>query len=207
MIYLLRHGEIRGASTKRFIGQTDVQLSQTGLRQAEYWRNYFSGIGIDRVFSSPLTRTVDTAVIVSGLAQSEITLMEGLQEIHLGQWDGKPFAEIQEKFPDQYQRRGEDLVGFRPPQGESFGDLSKRVFAAFAEISAESSANILIVAHAGVNRIILCNLLQKELKELFSIPQDYACLNSITNENKKLRVQKINCLGNSPDFTVLPVPE
>ena len=192
MIYLLRHGEIKGASTKRFIGQTDVGLSQAGLDQAASWQKYFSHIHLDHVFASPLSRTVDTAKIVSGRTGDALIRVNAFKEIHLGEWDGKPFAEIKRVFPDQWEERGKDLTGYRPPGGESFHDLSRRVMPAFNKISLENSGNILMVAHAGVNRMILCSLLNKNLQDLFTIPQAYGCLNTIDNEGQALLVQEIN---------------
>ena len=194
MIYLLRHGEITGASTKRFIGQTDVGLSRAGLDQADFWQKYFSGIPLDRIFTSPLLRAVHTAEIVSGLARNQIALVEGLKEIDLGEWDGKSFKEVKETFPGQWEKRGNDLTGYRPPLGESFSDLSKRILPVFHGLSAAPPGNILIVAHAGVNRMILCALLNKPLEDLFTVPQAYGCLNIIANEGKELRVQEINLI-------------
>jgi probable phosphoglycerate mutase len=192
MIYLLRHGEITGASTKRFIGQTDVKLSRTGLDQADFWQTYFSGIHLDRVFTSPLSRTVRTAEIVSGLAREEITLVEELKEINLGEWDGKTVKEVKESFPGEWEKRGHDLTSYRPPLGESFSDLSQRILPVFQRISTENSGNILIVAHAGVNRMILCRLLNKKREDLFTIPQAYGCLNIIDNGKTELQVQEID---------------
>jgi len=186
MIYLLRHGEIKGAGTKRFIGQTDVGLSQKGMDQAGCWQNYFADITLDRVFASPLSRTVQTAEIVSGLARNKILLMDELKEIALGSWDGKTFAEVKENFPGEWAKRGNDLSGYTPPGGESFSDLSNRVLPLFYKITAQISGNILMVAHAGVNRVILCTLLKKDLKDLFTIPQDYGCLNIISNDGKEV---------------------
>ena len=193
MIYLLRHGEIKGASTKRFIGQTDVGLSQAGLDQAASWQKYFSHIHMDHVFASPLSRTVDTARIVSGLTGDALVRVNEFKEINLGDWDGKSFAEIKRDFPDQWEERGKDLTGYRPPLGESFHDLYRRVVPAFDMISLDNSRkNILMVAHAGVNRMILCHLLSKKLENLFSIPQAYGCLNIIDNQGKRFLVQAMN---------------
>jgi len=81
MIYLLRHGEIKGASIKRFIGQTDVGLSQAGLDLAALWQKRLSRINMDHVFASPLSRCIDMATMVSGFEKHAITLMDGLKEI------------------------------------------------------------------------------------------------------------------------------
>ena len=192
MIYLLRHGEIKGAEIKRFIGQSDVKLSRRGVDQAASWHNYFTRINIDHIFASPLSRTVDTARIASEFTRDQLILVNEFKEINLGKWDGKPFAEIKHKFPEEWEKRGNDLTQYRPPGGESFHDLYRRVVPAFNKISLEYSGNILMVAHAGVNRMILCSLLNKDVKGLFTIPQTYGCLNIIDNTEKPCLVQAIN---------------
>ncbi|MBI5896369.1 MAG: histidine phosphatase family protein, partial [Desulfobacterales bacterium] len=90
------------------------------------------------------------------------------------------------------ERRGRDLEGYRPPGGESFGDLRSRVVPAFERIIAQATANILIVGHAGVNRVILCHLLGMPLAHLFRLGQDYAGLNIIEPHAAECRVLAIN---------------
>lgn len=180
MIYLLRHGEIKGSEIKRFIGQTDVGLNQKGVDQARFWQGYFADIKIDRVFSSPLSRCVETARIVTGRADPEITRVNEFGEIDLGDWDGQTFARIKADCPQAWEARGRDLVNYRPPGGESFADLFARVVPAFHKIARQDRGDSLIVAHAGANRMILCDLLGKALKDLFTIDQAYGCLNIIS---------------------------
>ncbi len=72
MIYLLRHGEIEGAEVKRFIGQTDVPLNETGIKQAYFWKKELGHIKFSKVYSSDLSRTVETAKIVSGLSEERL---------------------------------------------------------------------------------------------------------------------------------------
>lgn len=184
MIYLLRHGEIAGSKTRRFIGQTDVALSPEGIDQAQFWQGYFADIKIDRIYSSPLSRCVETVRIVSagfhGVHESDqIILVPELSEINLGKWDGRTFKDIKENFPLEWEQRGKDLANYRPPGGESFADLFDRVVPAFHGILRKNSGNNLIVAHAGVNRMILCDLLEREISGMFTIGQTYGCLNII----------------------------
>jgi len=178
-IYLLRHGEIVGSNTKCYIGQTDVPLSSKGLRQAAWWEKELSHIVFEAVYSSDLIRAFDTAKCVTGIPDSHIHVMSQLREINLGDWDGEIMENIKTRFPDRWKERGRLLDSFRTPGGESFQDLHDRIIPVFQKIVSEMTKNILVVGHAGVNRIILCHVLEKPIKELFNIPQEYAALNLI----------------------------
>jgi probable phosphoglycerate mutase len=196
MIYLLRHGEIQGRERKRYIGRTDVGLSEAGVEQALGWKRYFSTISLDAVVSSLLSRALETACLATGLEREAIVLERDLAEIDLGDWDGRPVSLIRERHPLDWEARGRDLAGFRPPGGESFQDLRRRVMPVFTRLAAGAGGNLLVVAHAGVNRVILAELLGRPLEQVLSIPQDYAALNLISTPD--LRVVRINRLPEGP---------
>ncbi|MDJ0304900.1 MAG: histidine phosphatase family protein [Dehalobacter sp.] len=118
--------------------------------------------------------------------------MKDLREINLGKWEGKSFKEIQSLNRDEFEQRGKDIANHRPPEGESFADLARRVVPAFAKIVESTDEDTVIVAHAGVNRVILCHLLQLPLQQLFSIKQDYAGINIIKKNKSHYTVQRIN---------------
>lgn len=185
-IYLLRHGEIAGSKIRRFIGQTDAELSPRGIDQALFWQKYFADIKIDCIYSSPLSRCIETAKVVSGTSHEsgQVIIIPELAEIDLGEWDGRTFKDIKKNFPLAWEQRGKDLANYRPPGGESFADLFDRVVPAFHDIICQNKGNTLIVAHAGVNRMILCNLFAKKIKEMFTIGQAYGCLNIIRKSKR-----------------------
>ncbi|MBW2514174.1 MAG: alpha-ribazole phosphatase [Deltaproteobacteria bacterium] len=193
-IYLLRHGEILIDDPKRYIGQTDAPLSSKGVYQAARWKEQFSHVMFEKVYCSDLTRAFDTARIVSGFSDSDITAMPQLREIDLGDWDGERMDAIKTHFPGAWKERGRHMARFRVPHGESFQDLHERVVPVFLKIASAATGNVLVVAHAGVNRIILCHLLKKPIQELFSIPQDSAALNLIENVQGKFVVRAMNRL-------------
>jgi alpha-ribazole phosphatase len=102
------------------------------------------------------------------------------------------FEEVKKKFPKEFEERGRDLANFRPPEGESFADLKKRAWPAFKKIVVEEKGNIVIVAHAGVNRVVLSHLLGKSLQDMFEIRQNHAHVNIIENIGDKWKVIEIN---------------
>jgi probable phosphoglycerate mutase len=140
------------------------------------------------VYAGDLDRARETAEILAGKPP---TLLPALREIHLGDWEEVPMAEIRRTQPEQWRERGERMDRFRPPGGESFADLQERVWPAFQTL-AEGPGPTLVVAHAGVNRAILCRLLAMPLAALFRLGQDPGCLNRIDPTRNPFRVASVN---------------
>lgn len=200
-ILLLRHGEIQtGTHEKRFIGQVDLPLSDMGRQQAQYWRECLVDAPLARIFSSDLSRCMETTRIIADDRSITIKPLAGLREINLGQWDGMTFRQLKARWPDAYQKRGMDLVRFRPPAGESFLDLRQRVVPVFEHAVAQSGKHLLIVAHAGVNRIILSHVLGMPAENLFRMAQGYGAMNLIDRQASGYRIQSLNLLPKQLDI-------
>jgi probable phosphoglycerate mutase len=191
MIYLLRHGVVTGNGEKRFIGQSDPPLAETGRHQARQWHTILGAVEFEAVFCSDLKRSEETARIIAGDKKKVIRIMPELREIHLGQWEGLSMAYARRHFPEKWRKRGENLSSYRPSGGESFKDLQNRVVPVFEAVAGKLKGHGLIVAHAGVNRVILCHVLGMPLANLFRLAQDYGALNII------------DCGKNSPQVLAL----
>ena len=155
LIYLIRHGDIDTFSPSRFLGQTDLPLNETGIRQARALHDRLQHIKFSHVFTSPLQRAAQTAALVSGRAIESVNRIGAFKEINLGAWEGLTVEEVRSQFPGAYEQRGQDLECFRPQGGESFADLSARCYPALLTLVNEYSGPLLVVAHAGVNRVLL----------------------------------------------------
>ncbi|MCO5387291.1 MAG: alpha-ribazole phosphatase [Desulfosporosinus sp.] len=187
-IYLARHGDIGLGRDKRYIGITDLSLSDKGREQANYLKEQLQDEPLDHIYCSNLARTQETAEIIASPHRISLSVLPDLHELNMGDWDGKLFTDIKQEFPREYRKRGEDIVNYRPPKGESFFDCFQRVIPVFDSILRSHKKNSLIVGHAGVNRIILCHALHKPLPELFQIEQGYGCLNVLTHDEKGIRL-------------------
>lgn len=191
-IMLLRHGEIETGGGPRFIGQIDLPLTEEGVRQVSWWRENLPWNTIEAVYSSDLSRCRRTAEIVAEDKTQTITFMPELREIRLGEWEGMSIEEVVERYPSFWEEREKDPAGVRAPDGESFNDLQTRVVPVYERIVEQTSGNVLVVAHAGVNRSILCHVLGMPLKNLFRLDQDYACLNLIEYDRRGTHVRALN---------------
>ena len=218
-LYLVRHGAIISVAGKAFIGQTEAPLSEQGVEQAWALRKWLADIPFTRIISSDLSRSRRTAQIIAGRHAAVIESVPKLREINLGEWDGLSFQEICNRFPDDYAARGRDMENWRPPRGESFADCRVRVHQALGQILSDSHDDVLVVGHAGVNRLILCSILGIPIRNLHNIGQDYGCINILELSSGRTRVQLINytpplaprpeqiqSLRRTPDHAVPEVP-
>jgi len=183
LVYLLRHGRIEGHETKRFIGQTDALLDDLGKSQAVAWNKALASIHFNTVYSSSLKRCCQTAQLVC--PKQNINIDNRLNEINMGNWDGKTFDEIKKKRVEEFEKRGSQIYQFRPANGESFKDLSDRIFPFFNSLETaglnheithgqeNSCSNILVITHAGVIRTLICHILEMNPKDLFKIKLVY----------------------------------
>ncbi len=194
-IYLIRHGEIEQHWPRRFVGQRDLQLTPAGKEQLERVGTYLKQSPIKQLFCSPLSRAVESCVILGKhFPNAVIESIPDLREISLGDWEGLTVDEVKKRFPGSYERRGVDIVDFRPRNGESFMDLQQRCWSAFEEISQSAETVTAIVAHAGVNRTLLCSLLGMPLSNVFRLAQNYGCVNNIQYRDSKYSLESLNYL-------------
>jgi len=190
-LHLLRHGSIEGCEVRRFRGQMDVPLDENGRRQAAWWRERLGAGRFSKVYASDLSRTMETARIVTG-GESPIMETPALREIALGAWEGRTPEEVMRDEPEAYRARGADIAGYRTPGGESFEDVRKRAWAAFTRIADAAEGEVLIVCHGGVIRTILCGILDVPLPNLFRIILDYAGLSVVVRKGGGLALAAMN---------------
>ena len=192
-IYLLRHAQAEYYA-HGYIGRTNYQLSLLGLMQAEQLRNFFTTQkSISAVFTSPLLRCQQTAARIAAYLNPFVTLDE-LIEIDLGDWEGCSFEQIKQDQPQLYEQRGRSPFEVAPPNGENFFECFVRGERALRRAAASSYGDIAVVAHAGVNRALVCHLTGMPQSELFSIPQPFGCINTFLLDGGVLQVEQIGSL-------------
>src|SRR5262245_34594304 len=133
-LYLVRHGATQLSAEDRFAGEIGVDLSEEGRQQAARLGERLSDDGISAIYSSPLSRTVETARIVAGHCKLEIALSDGLREIRHGHWEGLTRQEVEARFPEEYADWDRDPFTFAPQGGESGVSVLARALPALREI-------------------------------------------------------------------------
>src|SRR2546422_5409684 len=155
LVYLIRHGSVVGAETRRFIGHLDVPLSPLGERQMTALAERLAAVKLDAVYASDLSRTRRSAWIVAephGLSTVETP---ALREFAMGHWEGLTAEEIRALDAALFTAWMTDVAGYQFPGGESLAQLSARAWPAFERIvAAHPDGQVAIVAHGGTNRLI-----------------------------------------------------
>ena len=176
-IYLVRHGSVVGAETRRFIGHLDVPLSATGEAEAAALGRRLAGASLAAAYTSDLARTRRTAEILAAPHGLEAVPLAELREFSMGRWEGLTAAEIRALDPGAFEMWMADVGRFQFPGGESLSDVSARAWPAFEGIAARHpGAGILVVAHGGPNRILMCRALGIPPERILALGQDYAAL-------------------------------
>lgn len=179
-LYFARHGETTTSAEFRYIGHSDVDITDVGVEQMERLQARFKHEEIHAFFSSDLIRAKKGAEMVASCHSLAPVACPEFREINLGIWEGLTREEIMERYPQEYRARSQDLAYSRIEGGESFRDLQVRVMEKLAHLLALwTGSTILLVAHGGVNRVILFDALNLDLALLPRIDQSYGCLNII----------------------------
>jgi alpha-ribazole phosphatase/probable phosphoglycerate mutase len=179
-IYLVRHGQVEGHEEKRYNGQVNVSLTTLGEKQSDRVCDCLVKTRLDAVYSSDLDRSRYCAELIAAKHGLSVSTDETLRELHIGDWEGRTWAELQEVYPEDWRKRLHDLVNFQVPGGESLQDAADRIRPTLRKILASHpGGDIALVAHGGVNRIVLLDAIGAPLEQAFSIEQDYGCLNII----------------------------
>jgi probable phosphoglycerate mutase len=180
-LYLVRHGATQRTAEDRFSGAVGVELSDEGRRQAERLGERLDAEHIGFVYSSPLSRAVDTARIVARACRLEPILRDGLREIDHGHWEGLTRREVEERFPDEYGAWEEDPFTFSPQGGESGVAVLARALPVIREIvTAHPGQRVLVVSHKATLRLVLSSLLGFDARGYRDrLDQAPACLNVV----------------------------
>ncbi|MGA9756406.1 MAG: histidine phosphatase family protein [Desulfobaccales bacterium] len=179
-LYLVRHGQVAEGHTDRYHGNNDIGLSPLGVRQLEELAAQLQTVALAGVYASNLSRAWTGAEIISRGRQVAAQVIPEFREIHFGVWEGLSFTEIAARYPAELQARFRDLPNFRIPEGESLMDVRARALPRLNDlIQTHHGQAFIIVAHAGVNRVILSEALGLPPDNLFRLDQNYGCLNVI----------------------------
>ncbi len=192
-IYLVRHGQTAWNKEEIFRGRTDVPLDETGLKQAELAADYFKGMEIHGIYSSPLARAWQTAEKIAEPLSLKVEPLEGLIDMSFGNWEGHPHEEVKRMDPETYRLWREEPHRARLPGGETLDQVRSRAMAALEEVIRSSPGKtFILVSHRVVNKVLICAILGIDNAHFWQIGQDTTAINLINYRNGKYILSLLN---------------
>jgi probable phosphoglycerate mutase len=180
-LLLVRHGATTATEEGRFSGSSGVELSDEGRGQARRLGERLAPQRLTAIYSSPLSRALDTAHIVAGQCGLDLNVRDDLREIAHGRWEGLRREDVERQFPDEYQAWEADPFTFAPAGGESGVSVLARALPVVREIvTGHPGGCILLVSHKATLRLILSSLLGFDPRGYRDrLDQSPACLNVV----------------------------
>lgn len=162
-IYLLRHGETESNSKKVYYGKLNVELNDKGKVQCKAAGKRLQNIPFNKVYTSGMKRAIQTAEIALSGKKVELIKDKRINEMNLGDFEGKNYEENQSQYPEEWKKWTEDWKGYAPPKGESYVEFYTRVKNFIEDIIKLEDENILIVTHGGVIKSVYAYILGENL--------------------------------------------
>jgi len=182
-ILLARHGETEWNAIHRVQGWTDIPLSEKGHAQAEALAKRLARTRLDAVYSSDLSRAVQTAAPSAARHGLIVQTMPELREKGFGDWEGLNQADLERDYPELWHRYhvARDLTAL-VPGGETWPQVQERLAAVLRRILAahpNPEETALLVGHGGSSRMLVLEALQTTLPTLLCLHLDNASLSRL----------------------------
>jgi len=166
-------------------------LGALGLKQAERLRNRLASEKINTIYSSNLQRALVTAETIASRHRLTVITCAELHEVDFGQLEGLTIIEANQRYPELAKLRMQRSLNLKYPGGDSLIEFSKRTSKFLDRLKKHTAdETILIVAHYGVLRILICRLLDIDLRFLWQLHLDLASL-SIMETNQQSVILKL----------------
>ncbi len=193
-IYFIRHGETLWNTLKIFQGSSDSPLTELGILQAEKLSKKLKNIEFTDFYSSPMGRTTQTTKIIMGDRKQKIKFIEEFKEISMGDIEGVPRSEFEEKYPKEFYDFFNNPVDYDPKvyHGENYYEVIERVKKGLDKLLSYLNDNdrIVVVTH-GVTLKALFHIITKEkMDELGAakVPQNTS-VSIVKYENGKFNIE------------------
>jgi len=191
-IMLIRHGETEWNVEETFRGRADIELNETGIKQAQLMAKYLEDFPIEAVYSSPLKRAIKTAEAIIDSRSIDVTPAEELIDFDYGEWQGLSHNTVRRKRKALYDEWLKNPHLVRIPKGESLDDVRERAISLMNQLTAKHQGNIALVSHRVIHKVIICALLGLDNSHFWNIKLDTCGITTFVYGDKRFVLEKHN---------------
>lgn len=192
-LVLVRHGRTAWHSEERHVGQTDVPLDEEGLSQAVLVADRVAGMEIDAVFSSPLSRCLVIANIITDHLGLPVKVDDRLREMDVGGWSGKNYSTVTEQHGNIVEQWMKDPGSLIPPGGESLAEVRERTMSWFEDAwERHTWQNVLACSHSTPIRFLVSELMGLPASLMYRFDVGFASVTTLTWNGKHAHLEVLN---------------
>jgi len=179
-VYLVRHGTTDWNREEIFRGRLDCKLNETGQAEARALAEYFTDIPLQAIYSSPLSRAMETAQAVAEAKALQVVPHPEFIDVDFGEWQGLPLKEVREKYSELYRLWRERPEAIHFPGGENLARVRARAWEGLQKVVRENpDKTALILSHRVVTKVLICTVLGLDDSHFWHIKQDTTAVNCI----------------------------
>ncbi|MCS7262207.1 MAG: histidine phosphatase family protein [Aquificaceae bacterium] len=202
-LYIVRHAESQWNPVGRYQGLLDPELSPRGLEQAKKLAEHFKEVELQVVYSSPLKRTMQTALELARPRGLQVVEEGRVIEIDHGLWSGLLVEEVQSRFPEQFRQWMEEPHRVKFEGGESLARVYERVEDFLREVKEKHwGQTVAVVSHTVPIRAMYCALLKVDLSKFWSFGCDNASYSLVHMEKDRNVIIRLNITSHLGDLYV-----
>ncbi|MFC1992356.1 histidine phosphatase family protein [Chloroflexota bacterium] len=191
-IILARHGETEWNVGEIFRGRIDVELNESGVKQAGLLAEYLGDFRVKAIYSSPLKRASKTAEIIADYHKLRVEIAPGLIDLDFGKWQGLSHQDVRDKYKELYAEWVSSPDRVKMPSGESLSEAGERALGVVNNIVATHEGSVVLVSHRVVNKLLICALLGLDSSHFWNIRQDTGGITTFIYENGRFILVRHN---------------
>ena len=191
---IVRHGQTAWNKERRCLGRMDIPLDGEGRAQAAAAAGWLKGLPQAAIYASPLSRAWQTTQAIGMASGLEAEAIDGLMELHQGELEGRPSADLPTHFPELFAAWTHDPTDVRVPGGETLGECQARAIATFTEICRRHQPGPppLVVSHKMFITSFICHVKGWPLSRYREIEQNNTALNLLSFGEDGFQVHRLN---------------
>ncbi len=169
--YFVRHGEIEANVKKIYAGWSEEGLTRKGRQEAAEAAKILAHFNIDSIYTSPLTRAVQTAKIIGNVLNIQPVPEDNFKEMRLGIWEGKSEEEVQRDFPGEWKIWNTMPAELVLEERETLHEFLERVLRGIQKIrERDADGSALVVTHVAIIRVLLLHSQGRDFNLYRTIP-------------------------------------
>ncbi len=188
-VLLVRHGQTDWNEEGVFRGRVDIGLNSRGRQQADIIGQRLRKVRLDAVYSSPLSRAVETAERIVSFHGKKVQLCDELVDIDFGRWQGLKQTDVRTRYPEVYRVWETAPQKVRIPEAETLDDVQARLLTGLKKIAhIHPDGTVVLVSHGLTNKVLVCAILGLDNSHFWKVKQDNGAVNifKYTEHSSKL---------------------